>query len=71
VSFLQSKGLKVFLAISRKDGFTSAEEFSEMAKSQLSRSKFIANVMALLEKYGFDGFAPKWTYPACPMVKEI
>ncbi|XP_065340121.1 probable chitinase 10 [Cloeon dipterum] len=65
VTQLKGKKLKIWLSIGA-DGTLGPEEYSAIANTEKSRTKFVQNVMNIVSTYGFDGFSPRWKYPACP-----
>ncbi|XP_065342187.1 probable chitinase 10 isoform X1 [Cloeon dipterum] len=62
---LKSSNIKVWLSIGA-DGTLEPEEYSNFTKSEKLRSKFVENVMAIVNNFALDGFSPRWRYPACP-----
>ncbi|XP_055636577.1 probable chitinase 10 [Toxorhynchites rutilus septentrionalis] len=61
---LKRKGKKVTVAIGGWND-SAGDKYSRLVRNANARSKFIANVMAFIEKYGFDGLDLDWEYPVC------
>lgn len=53
--------LKCYLSVGGWD--VGGEIFSKMANSTDSRKSFIQSVVAILERFGFDGIDVDWEYP--------
>ncbi|XP_059477010.1 probable chitinase 10 [Neocloeon triangulifer] len=64
MTYLKSKKLKVWLSIGA-DGTLEPKDYSTLATTEESRTKFIKNVMGILVALGMDGFSPRWRYPVC------
>src|SRR6185312_10972532 len=53
-------GLKTLISVG---GWTHSKEFSNVALTPASRSKFANSAIAFIRKYGFDGVDIDWEFP--------
>lgn len=60
----KKKGKKVTVAIGGWND-SAGDKYSRLVRDPSARKKFISNVVAFIEKYGFDGLDLDWEYPVC------
>ncbi|XP_055600306.1 probable chitinase 10 [Uranotaenia lowii] len=61
---LKRKGKKVTVAIGGWND-SAGDKYSRLVRNAAARSKFIADVIEFIEKWGFDGLDLDWEYPVC------
>jgi chitinase len=58
------KGVRVTVAIGGWND-SAGDKYSRLVRDAAARARFIKNVVAFIEKYGFEGLDLDWEYPVC------